>query len=185
MLLVPPTDVRRAEPYVQRGGHAVLDAEASEMSVPIEVNKAGGDYQSTRVDCDGAAQRVAGDFTDLAALDANVPYCVCLRLRVDDPTVADDEVIGSAGRFLPVAAMKRYGYRGKKEREKRCTSHGVSTGDGLYSQLCGAATVQVRQNAVLFRKRRMSGYIAAQIATVRQGGLIAATASTCPFGKAA
>jgi len=60
----------------------------------MEVDEARGDHVASGVDGLSAFNRVRGDYSDTAVLDAHIGDTVILGLRIHHPAVVDHDVIG-------------------------------------------------------------------------------------------
>ena len=90
------SDVGRADFHFQRRGHAVerLHALALDLlAVLMQIDEAGSDDQSRRVDDAAAGEWFGGDARDLSVADADVAYGVEAGLGVHDAAAFEDEVV--------------------------------------------------------------------------------------------
>jgi hypothetical protein len=97
-----------------------LHAEASTVSIRIQIDKAGSNNESTRVDRVPAIERISADAANPALSNSYVADRVDSRLRIDDAATADNEVIPIFRAFTVLGATNlRDSYRGDEERDTR------------------------------------------------------------------
>jgi hypothetical protein len=61
--------------------------------VNVQINEAGRNDQSLRLNSCATFNEVASDRPDLTVADADVTYSVKIRFRIHDPTVQNNDVI--------------------------------------------------------------------------------------------
>jgi hypothetical protein len=112
--------VRDADLQVERGRYAVLHREpirGGVIDVRVEVDEARRDHQPARVERLASAERRGGHGRDAAARDPDIAHRVEVRLGIDDPPAADDEIEG--GLLRPQGE----GDRGQDAQRREKTPH--------------------------------------------------------------
>ena len=95
--LIPAVHIGSAAFQLERGCHAVVCLKliiSRLLPVLMQIDEPRRDDESLRVDHLFTLQRFSGDRANLAAANSDFSYGIQARLRIHDPSIGDDHVVG-------------------------------------------------------------------------------------------